>query len=87
MNLTEQEFDILDELYFVISWHDLKEALRCDDSWLKDGLRTLLEKRFVQQFTYSEAHHDFVRLGAPDSDHPEKYHYLATKEGLLAHNL
>lgn len=87
MNLTEQEFDILDELYFVISWHELIEVMRCDSAWLKDGLRTLLEKRFVQQFTYSELHHDFVRLNEPDLAHPEQYHYLATKEGLLAHNL
>lgn len=81
--MTDNEFDILDELYFVQSYNDLKKALGWDDKQLVDTLEGLVKKGWVKCFdgTDSEEVVEQPQL----ADHYSNYRYLATKAGLLKH--
>ncbi|GJM30275.1 MAG: hypothetical protein DHS20C17_29100 [Cyclobacteriaceae bacterium] len=82
--MTELQYQIMDELYFVISFEDLKEKLSLSDSKLKLVLGSLLALDYVKCFNnvsdeIPPQHLDF-------ENNYRKYHYLASKEGLFAHN-
>ncbi len=69
-NMSDLEFDLLDELYFVQSYQYLQETLNWDDQTLKSTLQHLYDKAWINLLEQGQL-----------------YHYLATKAGLLAHNL
>ena len=83
--MTPTQDDILDELYFVTSFQDLRNALGLPEEMLCLELKKLLALEFVKSF-----------FPDPDSEIPfspenfdqdcKRYFYLATKKGLLAHN-
>lgn len=82
--MTDVEFDILDELYFVQPFQIIHESLSLNELELKEALSGLLKKGWVKCFkTVSEealpSELDF------ENDY-HTYYYLATKAGLLAHN-
>ena len=82
--LSEKEFEVLDELYFVVSFAELANTLDMDQNTLKQVLGKMVEKRWVKCFTGPEQdidYHDVDFLNQFD-----KYHYLASKEGLFIHN-
>lgn len=82
--MTNIEFDILDELYFIQSYDFLVRTLKLNDKLLKKSLRDLIARGWVT--CYSSPSEEL----AFESDEFEKdycnYHYLATKAGLMAHN-
>lgn len=82
--MTELEFDVLEELYFVVPYRHLQEETDLDDDTLKGVLRALLGKGWVKCFlTTSEE----AVEGEIDFENKYKdYYYLASKQGLLAHN-
>jgi len=85
MNMSDFEFDVLDELYFIQSFEALQGNLGCTSDDLAVCLQTLLDK-------------GWIKLAEPIEDQivppvtfniiqsPIRYHYLISKEGLLAHN-
>lgn len=82
--MTDQEFDVLDELYFLQSFDELSASVTMEEHELKNILRLLISKKWVKcQKSFSE-------LLANDEINFENnyriYYYLATKEGLLRHN-
>jgi len=82
--MTEQEYQIMDELYFVISFQELQEKLFLDEAELKKSLAALLVRKYVKCFgnvsdEIPPEHIDF-------ENNYWNYHYLASKEGLFAHN-
>ncbi len=82
--LSGQEYDIMDELYFVISFEELLKILPLDRNILKRGLSRLVEKRWVKCFQNPEQDIDFDDVDYENQFN--KYYYLATKEGLFVHN-
>ncbi len=82
--MTELEFDVLDELYFVISFEELKNATELDTETLRKVLQNLLDKGWLKCFRGrdDELAPEAINLGSQFMN----YHYLASKEGLLAHN-
>lgn len=82
--MTEGEFVVLDELYFVQSFAELQESTALGEEALKEVLEGLLAKGWIRCLS--------SRSGEPAADVetlPEQfqnYFYLATKDGLLAHN-
>lgn len=83
--MTEVEFDILDELYFVVSYHDLKSTLSLSDAELCEGLKQLLVKGYIKiLYPDQDTEHEFdeKRFGK----HCQDYFFLATKAGLVVHN-
>ena len=83
--MTENEFTILDELYFVTSYPDLKSTSALSDNELCAALHDLIAKGYIKilypdpdtEHTYDE--HSFGL-------HCQDYFYLATKAGLVVHN-
>lgn len=82
--MTDLEFEVMDELYFVISFADLQAKLDLNEAVLKNVLGDLVEKNYVKCFqTISDElpHHQ-----VDYESNYRIYHYLASKEGLFAHN-
>ncbi|WP_158860142.1 hypothetical protein [Lunatibacter salilacus] len=81
--MSDDEFDLLDELYFLQSFAYLKEVMDWEEERLLNTLQQLYDKEWIKPYT------------APDEEIFEKtnlhisgqlYFYLATKKGLLSHN-
>jgi len=82
--MTDEEFDILNELYFLISFKELGDSCSLNSEKLKIILWNMIIKGWVNCFknydqeivpTKEEFEYQFIN-----------YHYLASKKGLLAHN-
>jgi hypothetical protein len=80
--MSDEEFDVLDELYFVQTYAFLQETLAWEDKRLLDALTSLVEKGWVKCFTAP----DQVCFEAINLQEVGKeLLYLATKKGLMAH--
>lgn len=82
--MTDQEFDLLDELYFVTQFSELQKSLSLDTTVLKTLLKSMIGRGWVKCFKTVSEEQDFDA-----SDYEQyfsEYFYLATKAGLLAHN-
>ncbi len=82
--MSDEEFDVMDELYFVQSFDYLIEELEMTASELKGVLQSLLQRGWIKCFYNMN---DEVFEDQLDFENAfENYYYLATKTGLLAHN-
>ncbi len=82
--MSDAEFDVMDELYFVQSFNYVKEELEMTSAELKKVLKGLIARGWVKCFYNMN---DEVFEDKLDFENEfEDYYYLATKIGLLAHN-
>lgn len=81
--MNNEEFDLLDELYFVQNYDFIKESLGWENELLLNTLNGLYQAGMIKC------------LSAPDSERfdvvnifseGKNLFYLATKKGLMAHN-
>ncbi|MBA4301267.1 hypothetical protein SAMN03080617_02826 [Algoriphagus alkaliphilus] len=81
--MSDTEFDLLDELYFVQTYDFIKESLKWEDELLLETLNSLYQSGMIKC------------LSAPDTERFDQVDlfkegknlfYLATKKGLMAHN-
>jgi hypothetical protein len=82
--LTDKEFDLLDELYFVQNYSELKEALKWQDQDIQSLLKDLSAKGYVKLLS----DHDTEYI-LPESNQKTPWntlYFLATKKGLMVHN-
>ena len=82
--MTDREFELMDELYFVQSFAELQKACQMEVREMEQLLKGLIRKEWVR---WMESRADDV----PDDqifqeEQMQQYYYLATKAGLLAHN-
>jgi len=82
--MTDLEFDVLDELYFVIPFRHLQDELELDELSLKEVLHSLLHKGWIKCFL--NASEEAVSSEIDFENKYKDYFYLASKQGLLAHN-
>lgn len=82
--MTDNEFDVLDELYFLISFDDLLNQCNLTTDELKSVLESLLIKRWVKCFKNTDEEIPEQEIDFKNSF--KQYNYLATKSGLFAHN-
>lgn len=82
--MTDEEFDTLDELYFLQSYKELKKLVNIPEAKLKDILITLLKKGWLRCYINPNDEIDFSEMRFQKEF--RNYYYLASKEGLLAHN-
>jgi hypothetical protein len=80
--MSDEEFDVLDELYFVQNYAFLQEALGWEDRQLLNTLTLLVEKGWVKCFTEPDQE-CFESLNLQEVG--KELLYLATKKGLMAH--
>ncbi|MEQ9232139.1 MAG: transporter [Cyclobacteriaceae bacterium] len=81
--MTDAEFDILDELYFVTSYHDLSGRIELRRDELNERLINLFNKGWVRAFKSPNDTRDFEVLNA---EVLSNCYLLASKAGLKAHN-
>lgn len=81
--MTELEYDVIDELYFVTAYSELQQKFSSHEE-LGAVLKTLVLKGWVKclKTVSEELIFDEKEF---DESFPD-YFYLATKAGLLAHN-
>lgn len=84
--LTDLEFLLIDELYFVTPFTDLLAAVHADREVLVQALTSLLERGLVSQMIYDTQQKDFVKTESGSFADIESGFYVATKAGLLEHN-
>ena len=82
--MTDEEFDLLDELYFVYSFNHIKNELSWETESLKKVLRLLVDKGWVKCF--KNVHEELPKEEVEFESNFEQYFYLASKAGLFAHN-
>ncbi len=84
--LSDIEYDILNAIYFVESFEHIVEECPAPPAVIADVLKQLIHKKYVTPMRWDEEKTEYVRSFIYDTDNMNAYHYLATKEGLLAHN-
>ena len=82
--MTNLEFDILDELYFLTSFKDLKDTCRINPPEINLVLWQLVEKGWV--LCHRNNDQEIIPTKPEFESQFVNYHYLASKKGLLAHN-
>jgi hypothetical protein len=83
--MSEAEYDIMDQLYFVTSYGDIKDFSGVNEPVIIAVLWKFIKIGWVKCFDGPEKE---VELTEDDfNTNFEKYHYLASKQGLLAHNV
>ncbi len=80
--MDEHEFDVLDELYFVISFEYLFDKLESDEFRPRNVLISLFRKDWVR--VYKSMDEGLANFDLQNNF--KSYFYLASKKGLLAHN-
>lgn len=79
--MNDLEFDVLDELYFLIPYSRLMNALKLDEEQIKTALIGLFRKGYIRCYQ-SPTHELFEGEVQLESDF-RNYYYLASKEGLM----
>ena len=82
--MTDDEFNIIDELYFVTSYQDLKEGCQLSDEVLQTNLISLVKEGLVRVYKNVDEASELQQINL--KDHFKKYFYLASKKGLFEHN-
>ena len=81
--MTKIEFEIIDELYFVISFNELLAQLDFDKDLLENELRKLYQKGWIR--IYDGIDKELENHVLPDESF-SKYQFLVSKKGLSEHN-
>ena len=82
--MTDLEFSVLDELYFVTAFEELEKSVDLPRDELISVLNSLWEKGWLR--CYLDVDNELDPGNADIGNQFHKYHYLASKEGLFAHN-
>jgi len=81
--MTDEEFEILDELYFVQKYEYLLAELNLTKDALVQNLINLYHKGWIKILSDVDLEATKDQVAAANL---ENYYFLATKKGLLAHN-
>ncbi|WP_373493513.1 hypothetical protein [Aquiflexum sp.] len=81
--MTDDEFDLLDELYFVQPFSYLKETLAWEDELLLATLQSLYEMSYIKCLSEPDTE-IFDKVDIKETG--KNLFYLATKKGLMEHN-
>lgn len=83
-SLTDLEYRIIDELYFVSSFQTLLDNLDEEKNVIMDSLNHLLRNGLIIQMKYEEGREQ--KLETADPGTLEQSYFVASKKGLLIHN-
>ena len=86
INLSDLEMDLLDEIYFVTPFSEIIKQLKIEPEIIKQVLKKLIQIGYVHQLVYNQTSKDFEKNDVPDYIFIERHSYLASKQGLFAHN-
>jgi hypothetical protein len=80
----EETFEVLEALYFVTSFQELSDATGFENARLARLLQDLFDKGWVR--CYDGIDNEVIGDEVDIRNRFANYHYLASKEGLFAHN-
>ncbi|WP_026950972.1 hypothetical protein [Algoriphagus mannitolivorans] len=81
--MSDEEFDLLDELYFVQPFEYLQSSLGWEDELILKTLDSLYQKGMIKCLTQpDDERFDVVNI----VQEGKNLFFLATKKGLMAHN-
>lgn len=83
--MSDEEFDVLDELYFVQSFSDLLILTEKSADQLAPVLKSLYEKGWIKVMENVDDEIPKDKLDFDSLQNQESF-FLATKNGLMAHN-
>ena len=83
LEMTNTEFEILDELYFVISHTELMSQLSIEAKEANVIIHSMFEKGWVRAFASPDNTTDYKKI---DDNLLSNSYLLASKAGLKAHN-
>ncbi|GAA5027722.1 hypothetical protein GCM10011506_16090 [Marivirga lumbricoides] len=83
--MTDDEFDLLDELYFVQSYREIQDAINWNDHRLIATLTSIYKEGYIKIL---KAHDEEYKNQNDNYDTIpwKELYFLATKKGLLQHN-
>lgn len=84
--LSDIEWEILNAIYFVEPFENILAEVNATKAIVADCLKQLIHRKYVVALVWDDEKLDYVKTYMYDSDNMYNYHYLATKDGLLAHN-
>ena len=82
--MTDLEFDLIDNLYFVQRFEALCKAMEIDEEELKKILFQMVQKEWVKVMD-TQTDEEILDATVWTKNY-SNYFYLATKKGLFAHN-
>ena len=82
--MTDTEYDIINEIYFVTPYDDLKGATGFDDEEIKVNLVNLIAKGLVK--VYQSMDEELAPENTDLEGCYKSYFYLVSKKGLFEHN-
>ena len=82
--MSEEEFEVLDELYFVTSFEELTENCDLLPARIVEVLQQLHQQELIKVLSSVDQEVPFEKVNVKDQH--ASYLYLASKKGLLAHN-
>lgn len=83
--MTEIQYRILDCLFFIEPFSNLQKEIDIPISVLKDELITLIKLGYVDILEFDPERCDYIHCSIYDLHNLESYYFVATREGLLAH--
>jgi hypothetical protein len=81
--MSDDEFELLDELYFLQHYEDIKNNLDWGEEKLLITLKQLLDREWIKCY-FSPEEEVFEPIDLVEQG--KGLYYLATKKGLLEHN-
>lgn len=81
--MTDAEFDLIDELYFVQPYEHIRETLKWEDELLLQTMKSLYSQGYVKCLQTPD-HERFDEVDVLKDG--KGLFFLATKKGLMAHN-
>jgi hypothetical protein len=82
--MSDLEYDVLDELYFLQPYRNLRTSLQWDDQMLRNTIEKLLQKDWIR--CYASPTEELFGEDIDLETGYQSYFYLASKSGLFAHN-
>lgn len=84
--LTDLEYRILDEAYFVVSYSALSELAGLSSDAFNRVLLQLLNKKLIIQLRFEAALSDYRKLDSPEPGELAQSSFVVSRAGLLMHN-
>lgn len=82
--MTQEENTLLDNMYFISSFDELKEMSQLDEQKIKDVLKAMILKEWVS--VYEDPSGDPLTGLINFEEGFRNYFYLSTKKGMMAHH-
>lgn len=82
--MTDVEFEVLDQIYFVTAFDEIVENLSFSEVQVRDILNEMLEKDWVR--VYYDGENEVLSKDIDMTNKYQSYCFLASKKGLFAHN-